>query len=429
MRKIIFFCLLVPFFVQAQDRKDSTFYEQQKSFSDILPVTSDDIIFLGNSITNGVEGNKLFNCKHIKNRGISGDITEGVYDRLDKTAVQILPSYPISKGISAPFTGIHNEMLIIGGGCNFPDKPASEGGKKVFYNQVYALNISGTTNDAKWTECSPLPFNAAYGASAYTKEGIIWIGGQNESSSLSEVFFIQYNHKEKDITYTSLPSLPVKLYNGSVTILNNKVYISGGVSSDNEKCDLFFLDLSKIKKGWKRIKTNYSYNRQQSVLISYNQDILLAGGYDDKVPEVFSDILKFDFNKNEWIKYSDIKDKGNHPSSFVGASGVKYKDQLLFTGGVNYTIFSNALHHLYENEEYMNHIPEWYQFNKFLQIYNPKNKQWNYSEECNLLARAGAGVLLWKDKIFIVCGEIKPGIRTNEVSAIDLCTFLNLPLK
>ena len=48
-----------------------------------LPVTSSDIIFLGNSITNGAEWAELFKNKHVKNRGISGDICMGVYDRLD----------------------------------------------------------------------------------------------------------------------------------------------------------------------------------------------------------------------------------------------------------------------------------------------------------------------------------------------------------
>ena len=48
-----------------------------------LPVTSSDIIFLGNSITNGAEWAELFNAKHVKKRGISGDICMGVYDRLD----------------------------------------------------------------------------------------------------------------------------------------------------------------------------------------------------------------------------------------------------------------------------------------------------------------------------------------------------------
>lgn len=67
----------------AQERKYSTFYEQRATLFEELPVTSKDIIFLGNSITNGSEWAELFQNKNVKNRGISGDICMGVYDRLD----------------------------------------------------------------------------------------------------------------------------------------------------------------------------------------------------------------------------------------------------------------------------------------------------------------------------------------------------------
>lgn len=72
--------------VQAQDktpaRKYSTYYYQRASLFEKLPVTSEDILFVGNSLTDGAEWAELFQNKHIKNRGISGDMTDGVYDRL-----------------------------------------------------------------------------------------------------------------------------------------------------------------------------------------------------------------------------------------------------------------------------------------------------------------------------------------------------------
>ena len=64
-------------------QKYSTFYYQRATLFEELPVTSKDIIFLGNSITNGGEWAELLNNKHVKNRGISGDVCMGVYDRLD----------------------------------------------------------------------------------------------------------------------------------------------------------------------------------------------------------------------------------------------------------------------------------------------------------------------------------------------------------
>ncbi|HVV06914.1 MAG TPA: GDSL-type esterase/lipase family protein, partial [Puia sp.] len=43
-----------------------------------------DVVFLGNSITAGVDWNELLQLPEARNRGISGDITYGVLDRLDE---------------------------------------------------------------------------------------------------------------------------------------------------------------------------------------------------------------------------------------------------------------------------------------------------------------------------------------------------------
>ena len=80
------FILTIAFFLALSvgfAQKYSTFYYQRATLFEELPVTSKDIIFLGNSITNGGEWCELFHNKHVKNRGISGDVCMGVYDRLD----------------------------------------------------------------------------------------------------------------------------------------------------------------------------------------------------------------------------------------------------------------------------------------------------------------------------------------------------------
>lgn len=64
------------------ERKYSTYYYQRASLFEELPVYADDILFIGNSITDGGEWNELFLNPHVKNRGISGDTTQGIYDRL-----------------------------------------------------------------------------------------------------------------------------------------------------------------------------------------------------------------------------------------------------------------------------------------------------------------------------------------------------------
>lgn len=74
--------------VQLMAQVDSTyrfyFYDQRESHFRSLPDTPGEIIMLGNSITNGANWHELFHNPNIKNRGISGDNTFGVLNRLDE---------------------------------------------------------------------------------------------------------------------------------------------------------------------------------------------------------------------------------------------------------------------------------------------------------------------------------------------------------
>lgn len=54
--------------------------EQFKSY----PNAGTDVIFLGNSITAGTDWSELLQLPQARNRGISGDITFGVLQRLDE---------------------------------------------------------------------------------------------------------------------------------------------------------------------------------------------------------------------------------------------------------------------------------------------------------------------------------------------------------
>jgi hexosaminidase len=62
----------------------STYYHQRWTLFQALPQTKDDIIFIGNSITDGGEWSELFQDLRVKNRGISGDISAGVLKRIDE---------------------------------------------------------------------------------------------------------------------------------------------------------------------------------------------------------------------------------------------------------------------------------------------------------------------------------------------------------
>lgn len=68
--------------VKAQHPNYSPIYDQRASLFEVLPVDSTSIVFLGNSITQGCEWHELFGMSEIKNRGISGDIVDGMRERI-----------------------------------------------------------------------------------------------------------------------------------------------------------------------------------------------------------------------------------------------------------------------------------------------------------------------------------------------------------
>lgn len=76
---LLVFSLIIP-----MSAFPDKYWEQRVSLFDHLPVTENDIIFLGNSITDGGNFEELFKREDVKNRGIRSDIMPGVQKRLEQ---------------------------------------------------------------------------------------------------------------------------------------------------------------------------------------------------------------------------------------------------------------------------------------------------------------------------------------------------------
>lgn len=80
MKRLVLLLVLMIGIVSAEGQE---LYGQRKTLFEVLPVDSTDIVFLGNSLTQGCEWHELFGMPNLKNRGINGDIIQGVRDRVD----------------------------------------------------------------------------------------------------------------------------------------------------------------------------------------------------------------------------------------------------------------------------------------------------------------------------------------------------------
>lgn len=306
------------------------------------------------------------------------------------------------QGVSACFAGCIDGYLVMAGGANFAEKPVAEGGKKCFYKGIYAAKI--TRGDAlHWEMIGELPQAMAYGTTVKVGNSLILIGGQTTEGSTDAVY--QLSLKAGKAVIEVLPSLPTPTDNHCATAYKNKVYVAGGASNGRANEDVLMLNLKKPREGWQKSEATLMpsvRNRigQQAVCFVRKGELMVLGGFstaDEQYPaEVY-----------------------DGPS---GGALVQTNDGRLITaGGVNHEIFLDAISGRYEcvaKEDYLKQPVEWYKFDGRLQLYNPATGTFTTITESPHLARAGAALVAYKDMIFSIGGETKPGIRSPQVTRV-----------
>lgn len=86
--------------------KHTELYYQRASLFDALGVDSTDIVFLGNSLTHGCEWHELLGMPNVVNRGINGDTTEGIDERLNS----VLKGHPAKIFLMAGTNDVSHDL-------------------------------------------------------------------------------------------------------------------------------------------------------------------------------------------------------------------------------------------------------------------------------------------------------------------------------
>ena len=157
-----------------------------------------------------------------------------------------------SLGVSACYAGIYQGELLIAGGCNFPETPAAEGGKKKFYQGIYAADASADSVFV-WRKVGQLPVAAAYGVSVSTPRGIVCVGGSNENGSLSAVYRLSLSDDKQAVIVDTLPSLPCTMDNMSGSVVDYTLFVAGGNVNGKPSNGLYCLNLGNPETGWQQL--------------------------------------------------------------------------------------------------------------------------------------------------------------------------------
>lgn len=93
-------------------KQQPDYYEIKKSIYNDLNNNNNAIVFVGDSLTDNYEWNELFENYNIQNRGISGDTTAGVLDRIESIANQKPYSVFIMIGINDFRNGMSSDYVF-----------------------------------------------------------------------------------------------------------------------------------------------------------------------------------------------------------------------------------------------------------------------------------------------------------------------------
>lgn len=315
-----------------------------------------------------------------------------------------IESIPDKEGFSATYAGTHNGTLIVTGGCNFPDKPVYQGGKKVYNDKIFLFK------DGTWT-ISPatLPTPSAYGVSITIPKGLIIIGGSDGTQSLNQSYILTGD------SITPLAPLPIPLDNMAGALVGKDIYIAAGSSNGTPSNRAFRYNIDK--NIWSEIAPYPGQARLQPIAAGQNSAeesrLYLFSGFNPETALVMTDGYYYSPREEKWYPTTAS------PITFTGGVAVSTGvHAIITTTGVNRELFEQGLRITDDSTRiaYQTHPPEWYKFNRELMFYNTIVDRWAPTGTLPEGAgRAGASLVPDGKGWYLIMGEVKPGVRTNKV--------------
>lgn len=331
----------------------------------------------------------------------------------------------VSKGFAGPVTGVHQNHLFVAGGANFPEAMPWQGGKKVYHSQIFVYaQEQGQLNLIN--QASLLPEAIAYAAVCNTSEGILYIGGENGAGISNKVWLLQWNQYKKQVICKAYPSIPIALTNAAVTVLNNKVYLAGGETSDHVTNHFFVLDLNNLNQGWKPLR-DCPQRVSHTILVGVdhlkNPSLFLVGGRAKNsfgISRFYENVYQYNISENSWKEMCGL------PYALSAGTGVWYnQDQLIVFGGDKGIVFNQTETYIaaiakeqdsvvkqgmikQKNQVQENHPG----FSKEILLYQVKKNQWQQMGSIPFEMPVTTTAVKWNDAIFLPTGEIKAGVRS-----------------
>jgi N-acetylneuraminic acid mutarotase len=217
------------------------------------------------------------------------------------------PAYPLPPGVAGAIAGAHGGVLIAAGGANFPDKMPWDGGKKIYYDEIFVI----APGDTAWRSAGKLPERRAYSASVSLADGVLVLGGENSETIFSDSLLLRWDGRA--VVVERGPALPAPRTSQVAAVLDGSVYVAGGYAPGAVRVstgDFWRLDLAHRAAGWKKLPSWPGPTRAQGTIAALDGAIYLISGLEMVVgadgkgkPTYLADA--FCFRAEKWERLPD----------------------------------------------------------------------------------------------------------------------------
>ena len=370
---------------------------------------------------------------------------------------QLDPAY--AKGVSGHIAGEPRPgLLVMAGGCNFPDRPAREGGAKRYYSEIYTADYLSPVYDAceskaseldlGWRLIGHLPHPTAYAAFQLYDDQLIVAGGQSAAGDLSDAYMIWLRDRHS-VEIIPLPSLPEPRSGMASALIENVLYLIGGRVNGKLSNTVLSLDLSRPQKEWSEetpypnspfLKLVATTNLSEYSTPSYVPCLVVMGsftGVDEPDQRVQADVTYMTYTPQtkQWQTYKIAPDDPIAAYGFGG--GYASRCEPSFSGGVRADLFVTALQRekdlkaakakgnrrlvkklQAEQRAYLSHDPAWY---GFCSEWYSFDKSIGGGEAKSRFRFDGRADAVYLDRCssmmdgMLIGGETMPGVRTPRI--------------
>lgn len=329
-----------------------------------------------------------------------------------------------SIGISAAFTGMLGNYLLVAGGANFPDgHPFFDQATKTYYADLWLFDTRAQTLQP--AQHLQLPYPVAHGSLVQTEQGVLLVGGQNAEGALASIIEIRLVDGKALISHFN--QLPFSWHSGNAAWFQGELFLFGGERNGQPTSGVCRFDPQTTQCA--ELAPIPGPARVQFPAQQLGTAFYLFGGIDPKGLSgdfTRTDAYAFDLTSLQWSPLASVSYQQQPFSVSGGAAVALNDDEILLLGGVNLKRFNDTLLQFGQLQgdaltkfktHYFNLTAEEINFSRQQLIFTISTNQWHAIEQ-PVPFNGGAGPLTvarTPAHIYWIGGETKPGVRSPHV--------------